>query len=193
MGWDGDLASQSFFIMKHPSFVTGEGSKHEFSVESGGEFEVHSYGFTGTKMVDFKNKVAADGSDTFHIKHINNGWQMNRQFGQYVDVVPAQMRTGDQWYQGTADAIYQNLNLINDEDPDYVAVFGADHIFKMDISRMLNAHRTAEAKITVAAIPKTLEQAKEFGVINKKIIIIKDITLGVLLPLVTLLINRIHL
>jgi len=88
MGWTGDLASQSFYVMKHPIFVTGEGSKHEFSVEQTGEFEVHSYGFTGSKMIDFKNNVAADGSDTLHIVHNNNGYNNS-------DAVQIFYKTGD--------------------------------------------------------------------------------------------------
>jgi len=86
--------------------------------------------------------------------------------GQYIDPVPAQMRTGKNWYQGTADAIYQNMNLIYDEKPDFVAIFGADHIYKMDVSRMLNYHRNNGALVTVAAIPKPIEQASQFGVIE---------------------------
>jgi len=126
------------------------------------DFVLNNFVNSGITKINVLTQFKADSL----IKHINSGWQMNRHFGQYVDVVPAQMRTGKEWYQGTADAIYQNLNLINDENPDYVAVFGADHIFKMDISRMLDAHRSIDAQITVAAIPKTLEQAKEFGVIE---------------------------
>ena len=73
-GWDGDLASQTFHVYKHPVFVTGNGGNTEFSTGSDGEFEVHSYGFTGSKMIEFKNRVAADSSDTMHIEHINNGY-----------------------------------------------------------------------------------------------------------------------
>ena len=100
------------------------------------------------------------------IRHLTNGWQLSSMLGQYVDPVPAQMRTGKNWYQGTADAIYQNINLIYDEKPDFVAVFGADHIYKMDISRMLNYHRDNGAICTVAAIPKPIEEASQFGVIQ---------------------------
>ena len=67
------------------------------------------------------------------------------------------MRAGKKWYQGTADAIFQNINLIEDENPDYVAVFGADHIYKMDISQMFRYHRQTGAIATVAAIPRPIE------------------------------------
>ena len=73
MNWEGDLASQSFFIMKHPTFITGNGSKHEFSVNGDGEFEIASYDFTGKQMIEFENDVNADGADTLHIKHNANG------------------------------------------------------------------------------------------------------------------------
>jgi glucose-1-phosphate adenylyltransferase len=86
--------------------------------------------------------------------------------GHFIDPVPAQMRTGKKWYQGTADAIFQNINLIEDENPDYVAVFGADHIYKMDISQMLDYHRNFGAAATVAAIPRPIAQASSFGVIE---------------------------
>ena len=86
--------------------------------------------------------------------------------GQYIDPVPAQMRTGRNWYMGTADAVFQNLNLIEDENPDYIAVFGADHIYKMDISQMLDFHRHVGAVATVAAIPKPIGEAADFGVIE---------------------------
>jgi glucose-1-phosphate adenylyltransferase len=87
--------------------------------------------------------------------------------GQYIDPVPAQMRTGRRWYEGTADAIFQNLNLIEDENPDYIAVFGADHIYKMDISQMLDFHRRVGAVATIAAIPKPVDEAANtFGIIE---------------------------
>jgi glucose-1-phosphate adenylyltransferase len=87
--------------------------------------------------------------------------------GQYIDPVPAQMRTGRRWYEGTADAVFQNFNLIEDENPDYVAVFGADHIYKMDISQMLDFHRRVGAVATIAAIPKPIQEAaKTFGIIE---------------------------
>jgi glucose-1-phosphate adenylyltransferase len=114
----------------------------------------------------FKIKVLTQFKADSLIKHLTTGWNLNRMLGQYVDPVPAQMRTGNMWYQGTADAVYQNINLIEDENPDYVAVFGADHIYKMDISQMLEYHRQMGAVATVAAIPKPLALASKFGVIQ---------------------------
>ena len=99
-------------------------------------------------------------------RHLTRGWQLAPRLGYYIDQVPAQMRTGDRWYRGTADAIYQNLNLIMDENPDYVCVFGGDHIYRMDIRQMLDYHIERNAECTVAAIPQPTEQSTSFGVIQ---------------------------
>jgi glucose-1-phosphate adenylyltransferase len=114
----------------------------------------------------FKIKVLTQFKSDSLIKHLTTGWSLNRMLGHYIDPVPAQMRTGKKWYQGTADAIFQNINLIEDENPDYVAVFGADHIYKMDISQMLDFHRLVGAVATVAAIPRPIKEASSFGVIE---------------------------
>ena len=73
-------------------------------------------------------------------RHLTRGWQLAPQLGFYIDQVPAQMRTGGRWYRGTADAIYQNINVIEDENPDYVCVFGGDHVYSMDVRQMLGYH-----------------------------------------------------
>lgn len=99
-------------------------------------------------------------------QHLSRGWQLSPQLGFYIDPVPAQMRTGRDWYRGTADAIYQNLNLIQDEEPQYVCIFGGDHIYKMDIRQMLSYHIDKKANLTIAAIPKPLEIARQYGVIE---------------------------
>ncbi len=114
----------------------------------------------------FKIKVLTQFKSDSLIKHLTAGWNLNRMLGHFIDPVPAQMRTGKKWYQGTADAIFQNINLIEDENPDYVAVFGADHIYKMDISQMLDFHRQVGAVGTVVAIPRPIKQASSFGVIE---------------------------
>lgn len=114
----------------------------------------------------FKIKVLTQFKADSLIKHLTAGWNLNRMMGHYIDPVPAQMRTGKKWYQGTADAIFQNINLIEDENPDYIAVFGADHIYKMDISIMLDFHRQMGAVATIAAIPRPIKDASNFGVIE---------------------------
>ncbi len=99
-------------------------------------------------------------------RHISQTWRFSTLLGNYVTPVPAQMRRGPQWFSGSADAIYQNLNLIADERPDIVCVFGADHIYHMDVRQMVAAHLDAKAGVTVAAIPVPIEEASSFGIIN---------------------------
>jgi len=99
-------------------------------------------------------------------RHISQTWRFSTLLGSYVTPVPAQMRRGPHWFAGSADAIYQNLNLITDEDPDVVCVFGADHIYRMDVRQMVAHHLEAKAGVTVAAIPVDYEDAKSFGVIE---------------------------
>lgn len=98
--------------------------------------------------------------------HITRGWRLSSMLGHYVETVPAQMRTGPEWYKGSADAVYQNLNLVTDEEPDFVFVFGADHVYRMDVRQMLHYHREKVADCTVAAIPMPRSEAPSFGVIE---------------------------
>ncbi len=99
-------------------------------------------------------------------RHVSTAWNLNRNLNQYVDLVPAQMRMGNTWYLGTADAIYQNMNLIRDEHPDHVAVFGGDHIYKMNVNQMFQYHLQKGAMATVSAIPVPLHEATAFGVVE---------------------------
>src|SRR6266581_6697536 len=86
-------------------------------------------------------------------RHITTTWQLNSLLGNYVTPVPAQQRLGPRWYTGSADAIYQSLNLIRDEQPDLVVVFGADHVYRMDPRQMIDQHVAGDAGVTVAGIP----------------------------------------
>ncbi len=99
-------------------------------------------------------------------RHISQTWRFSTLLGNYVTPVPAQMRRGPHWFAGSADAIYQNINLITDEEPDVVCVFGADHIYRMDVRQMVNDHIANNTGVTVAAIPVSYEEAKSFGVIE---------------------------
>lgn len=99
-------------------------------------------------------------------RHLARGFNLSPQLGHYVDPVPAQMRMGDSWYKGTADAIYQNLNLILDENPTYVMIFGADHIYRMDVRGMLEYHQEKKADLTIAAIPRPAAESRSFGVLQ---------------------------
>jgi glucose-1-phosphate adenylyltransferase len=99
-------------------------------------------------------------------RHITTTWRLSSLLGNFVTPVPAQQRLGPHWYTGSADAIYQSLNLIFDDEPDYIIVFGADHVFRMDPLQMVNQHVASGAGVTVAALPVPREDAKAFGVIK---------------------------
>ncbi|MFK5158419.1 glucose-1-phosphate adenylyltransferase [Propionibacterium freudenreichii] len=99
-------------------------------------------------------------------RHISMKWRMSAMLGNYVTPVPAQQRRGPHWYQGSADAIYQSMNLIKDTRPDYIVVFGADNIYRMDVMQMLDAHIDAGVSATVAGIRVPRSQASDFGIID---------------------------
>jgi glucose-1-phosphate adenylyltransferase len=99
-------------------------------------------------------------------RHITTTWRLSSLLGNYVTPVPAQQRLGPHWYTGSADAIYQSLNLIFDDKPDIVAVFGADHVFRMDPMQMIDEHLAHGAGVTVAALPVPRQEATAFGVIK---------------------------
>jgi glucose-1-phosphate adenylyltransferase len=99
-------------------------------------------------------------------RHVTTTWRMSTLLGNYVTPVPAQQRLGPRWFQGSADAIHQSLNLIYDEDPDIVIVFGADHVYRMDASQMVDQHVESGAGVTVAGIRVPRPEATAFGVIR---------------------------
>ena len=99
-------------------------------------------------------------------RHVSTTWNLSPLLGNYVTPVPAQMRRGPYWFSGSADAIYQNFNLLYDERPAYVCVFGADHIYRMDPQQMIDQHIAGGAAVTVAALRAPLEQADQLGVIE---------------------------
>jgi glucose-1-phosphate adenylyltransferase len=99
-------------------------------------------------------------------RHITKTWRMSTLLGNYVAPVPAQQRLGPRWFAGSADAIYQSFNLIHDERPDHVIVFGADHIYRMDPAQMVADHIASGAGVTVAGIRQPLSMADQFGVIE---------------------------
>ena len=129
------------------------------------------------RLVDFALSNLANGG-LFHIcvltqykshsldRHITTTWRLNSLLGNYVTPVPAQQRRGPHWQTGSADAIYQSLNLIEDERPDIVVVFSADHVYRMDPVQMIEAHTAWDAGATVAAIPVPRTEAREFGVVR---------------------------
>lgn len=99
-------------------------------------------------------------------RHVSTTWRMSSLLGNYVTPVPAQQRLGPRWYLGSADAILQSLNLVHDEQPDYVAVFGADHVYRMDPRQMLARHIDNGAGVTVAGIKVPRAEASAFGIIT---------------------------
>jgi glucose-1-phosphate adenylyltransferase len=120
---------------------------------------VNSGIFTVYLLVQYKSQSL--------IEHIRKAWTISPLFpDQFVTVVPPQMRDGPNWFQGTADAVCQNINLIIAHHPELVLVFGADHIYRMDVSQMIDFHIEREAEVTVAALPVPIEQASHFGVIE---------------------------
>jgi len=101
------------------------------------------------------------------IKHIQQGWGFLRgEFGEFVELLPAQQRIETSWYEGTADAIYQNLDIIRQHDPEYVLILAGDHIYKMDYGTMIAAHVESGADMTVGCLEVDLEMAKAFGVMS---------------------------
>src|SRR6478672_3186699 len=100
-------------------------------------------------------------------KHLRDGWSVyNPELEEYVTPVPPQMRTGESWYSGTADAIYQNLYLLERSGAEYVLILAGDHIYRMDYAAMLQRHHDSGAEVTVACLTVSLEQASSFGVMT---------------------------
>ncbi|HLG41928.1 MAG TPA: glucose-1-phosphate adenylyltransferase, partial [Planctomycetota bacterium] len=100
------------------------------------------------------------------IDHLASGWHVLDATGrQFITPVPAQMRTGDVWYRGTSDAIWQNLNLVTQYRPDLVAVFGADHVYRMDVNQMIDFHQQSRADVTISAVPVPVADVSRYGII----------------------------
>ncbi len=114
----------------------------------------------------YKIKVLTQYKSESLNSHIARAWHLSPSIGHSIDMVPAQMRIGKDWYKGTADAVYQNLNLIHDEKPDIVCIFGGDHVYKMDVRQMIDFHIKKSAAVTVGAVPYPLKEAGSYGVIE---------------------------
>ncbi|MEO8678013.1 MAG: glucose-1-phosphate adenylyltransferase, partial [Vicinamibacterales bacterium] len=99
-------------------------------------------------------------------RHIRQGWTIvSEELGEFIEILPPQKRVGEQWYQGTADAVYQNLYSIVREAPRYVVVLAGDHVYKMDYEKMLRFHQDKEAAVTLAAIEVPIEDGPRFGIV----------------------------
>src|SRR5690606_20404579 len=100
-------------------------------------------------------------------RHIQRGWSFLRaELGEFIELIPAQQRLQDRWYQGTADAVYQNLDIFREAAPDYILVLAGDHVYKMDYGNLLQQHLASKADLTIACIEVPLAEARAFGVME---------------------------
>lgn len=133
----------------------------------------------GYRIVDFtlsnclnsgirKNLVLTQYKAMSLDRHINLGWQgyLCRELGEFIDVVPPQQRIDEHWYQGTADAVYQNIYTIEKERPEYVVILAGDHIYKMDYAKLVQSHLDNQADLTIGALHVSVKEAQEFGVMQ---------------------------
>jgi glucose-1-phosphate adenylyltransferase len=126
------------------------------------DFSLSNLGNSGCRRVCVLTQYKSHSLD----RHVTTTWRLSNLFGDYMMTVPAQQRLGPRWQSGSADAIYQSMNLIFNAEPDVVAVFGADHVYRMDPMQMIDQHVGSGAGVTIAGIPVPRMQATEFGVIQ---------------------------
>ena len=137
------------------------------AVPFGGNYRLIDFALSNLVNAEYRRIVVLTQYKSHWLdRHVSPTWRLSPLLGNYVAPVPAQMRRGPRWFVGSADAIYQNLNLIYDERPDHIIVFGADHIYRMDPRQMVAQHIESGAAVTVAAIRAPIEQADQFGVIE---------------------------
>jgi glucose-1-phosphate adenylyltransferase len=137
------------------------------AVPFGGNYRLVDFALSNLANANYRRIVVLTQYKSHSLdRHISLTWRLSPLLGSYVTPVPAQMRRGPRWFVGSADAIYQNYNLIADERPDHIIVFGADHIYRMDPAQMVQQHIESGAGVTVAAIRVPKDQAFQFGVIE---------------------------
>ena len=137
------------------------------AVPFGGSYRLIDFALSNLVNAGFRHVAVLTQYKSHSLdRHISLTWRLAPMLGQYVAPVPAQQRRGPRWYQGSADAIYQSMNLINDARPEYIVVFGADHVYRMDASQMVAAHIESGAGVTVAGIRVPRKDAWQFGVIK---------------------------
>lgn len=138
------------------------------AVPFGGKYRLIDFAISNLVNGGFRHIVVLTQYKSHSLdRHISLTWQLSTILGNYVTTVPAQMRRGPRWFTGSADALFQNLNLLDDERPEHVIVFGADHIYRFDPRQMLDAHLANGAGVTVAAIRQPKSEAFQFGVMEK--------------------------
>ena len=137
------------------------------AVPFGGQYRLIDFALSNLVNGGFRRIVVLTQYKSHSLnRHLARTWSLSGLVDEYVATVPAQMRMGRQWFLGSADAIYQNLNIIHDERPDYVLLLGADHVYRMDPRQFLLHHVESGASVTVAALPAPIEQADQLGVID---------------------------
>lgn len=138
------------------------------AVQFGGKFRIIDFPLSncinsGIRRINVATQYKAQSL----IQHVQRGWGFLRgEFNEYVNIIPAQQRLGEEWYKGTADAVYQNIDLLRENGGEYILVLAGDHIYKMDYGKMLATHARSNADMTIACINVPLEDAKGFGVLE---------------------------
>jgi glucose-1-phosphate adenylyltransferase len=137
------------------------------AVPFGGQYRLIDFALSNLANADLLKVIVLTQYKSHSLDlHVTRTWRMSNLLGYYVTPVPAQMRRGPWWFAGSADAIYQNLNIVSDERPDYILVFGADHIYRMDPRQLLEQHKASGAAATVAAIGVPAGEAGSFGIVE---------------------------
>lgn len=137
------------------------------AVQFGGKFRIIDFPLSNCVNSGIRRiNVATQYKAQSLIQHIQRGWGFLRgEFNEYVNIIPAQQRISEEWYKGTADAVYQNIDLLRENGAEYILILAGDHIYKMDYGKMLATHVRNNADMTVACINVPLEDAKGFGVL----------------------------
>ena len=137
------------------------------AVPFGGRYRLIDYALSNLVNADLRRVVVLTQykSQSLH-RHLSQAWALSPLLGEYIASVPPQMRVGTSWFTGSADAIYQNLNIIDDEQPEYVIVFSADHIYRIDARQFLEHHVRSGAGVTVACVPVPFAEGSKFGVLD---------------------------
>jgi glucose-1-phosphate adenylyltransferase len=138
------------------------------AVPFGGTYRIIDFSLSNAINSGFKRIYILTQYKSFSLqRHIREGWNiLSRELGEFIEIVPAQQRIGEDWYLGTADSVFQNLYLLEREKPDYVLILSGDHVYKMDYTKMLNFHIQKKADLTISVFEVNKEEASRFGVLK---------------------------